>query len=33
MLFRIRDGRIAEATFVEDILDMLTQLGVFPQPA
>jgi predicted ester cyclase len=28
VLFRLTDGRIVESTYVEDILDMLTQLGV-----
>jgi hypothetical protein len=32
-IYRIRDGRIAEATFVEDILAMLLQLGMTNLPS
>ena len=31
-IYRVRDGKIAEATFVEDILDLLIQLGVTTLP-
>ena len=32
-VYRVSDGRIAEATFVEDILAMLIQLGVTQLPS
>ncbi|WP_329127154.1 ester cyclase [Streptomyces sp. NBC_01465] len=32
-IYRIRDGKIAEGTFVEDILDMLLQLGITSLPS
>jgi steroid delta-isomerase-like uncharacterized protein len=32
-IYRIRDGKIAEGTFVEDILGLLLQLGITTLPA
>jgi predicted ester cyclase len=32
-IYTVRDGRITQGWFAEDILSMLTQLDVFPPPA